>query len=133
MQVRCLHLICKSRYRRYTERSAGTESDQCDSILYKSLIQPFGAGNLTSEVLGMDGAANYISEHGMDTYWDDEAGQNVASVEDEDGIYTIWVEDEQSIGEKMKLIQENQLAGVAEWKLGFERASVWPVIAQYLQ
>lgn len=30
---------------------------------------------------GMDGAANYISEHGMDTYWDDEAGQNVASVE----------------------------------------------------
>ena len=96
-------------------------------------IQPFGAGNLTSEVLGMDGAANYISEHGMDTYWDDEAGQNVASVEAEDGIYTIWVEDEQSIGEKMKLIQENQLAGVAEWKLGFERASVWPVIAQYLQ
>lgn len=96
-------------------------------------IQPFGAENLTSEVLGMDGAANYISEHGMDTYWDDEAGQNVASVEAEDGIYTIWVEDEQSIGEKMKLIQENQLAGVAEWKLGFERASVWPVIAQYLQ
>ena len=70
---------------------------------------------------------------GMDTYVDDEAGQNVASVEAEDGIYTIWVEDEQSIGEKMKLIQENQLAGVAEWKLGFERASVWPVIAQYLQ
>ena len=96
-------------------------------------IQPFGAGNLTSEVLGMNGAANYISEHGMDTYWDEEAGQNVASVEAEDGIYTIWVEDEQSIGEKMKLIQENQLAGVAEWKLGFERASVWPVIAQYLQ
>lgn len=96
-------------------------------------IQPFGAGNLTSEVLGMDGASNYISEHGMDTYWDEEAGQNVASVEAEDGIYTIWVEDEQSIGEKMKLIQEHQLAGVAEWKLGFERASVWPVINQYLQ
>ena len=92
-------------------------------------IQPFGAGNLTSEVLGMDGAANYISEHGMDTYWDDEAGQNVASVEAEDGIYTIWVEDEQSIGEKMKLIQENQLAGVAEWKLGFERSSIWDVIS----
>ena len=77
----------------------------------------------------MDGAANYISEHGMDTYWDDEAGQNVASVEAEDGIYTIWVEDEQSIGEKMKLIQENQLAGVAEWKLGFERSSIWDVIS----
>ena len=33
----------------------------------------------------------------------------------------------------MKLVQEYQLAGVAAWKLGFERDSVWPIIAQYLQ
>lgn len=96
-------------------------------------IQPFGAGNLTSEVLGMDGAANYISEHGMDTYWDDEGRAECSECRVRMESDTIWVEDEQSIGEKMKLIQENQLAGVAEWKLGFERASVWPVIAQYLQ
>ena len=54
-------------------------------------------------------------------------------VEAEDGIYTIWVEDEQSIGEKMKLIQENQLAGVAEWKLGFECADVWRLISKYIE
>ena len=96
-------------------------------------IEPFGGGNLTSEVLGMDGTTNYIAEKGMDVYWDEKAGQNIASLEGEDALYTIWVEDEQSIAEKMKLIQENGLAGVAEWKLGFERASVWPVIAQYLQ
>lgn len=96
-------------------------------------IEPFGGGNLTSEVLGMDGASNYIAEKGMDVYWDETAGQNIASLEGDDGMYTIWVEDEQSMAEKMKLVQENQLAGVAEWKLGFERASIWPVISQYLQ
>lgn len=69
----------------------------------------------------------------MDTYWVTKPDRMWQVWKAEDGIYTIWVEDEQSIGEKMKLIQENQLAGVAEWKLGFERASVWPVIAQYLQ
>lgn len=95
-------------------------------------IEPFGGGNLTSEVLGMEGAANYIAEKGMDVYWDEKAGQNVATYEGEDALYTIWVEDEQSIAEKMKLVQEHDLAGVAEWKLGFERASIWPVIAQYL-
>lgn len=95
-------------------------------------IEPFGGGNLTSEVLGMDGASNYIAEKGMDVYWDETAGQNIASLEGDDGMYTIWVEDEQSMAEKMKLVQENQLAGVAEWKLGFERASIWPVISQYL-
>ena len=96
-------------------------------------IEPFGGGNLTSEVLGMDGTSRYIADKGMDVYWDEQAGQNIATYEGEDALYTIWVEDEQSIAEKMKLIQENGLAGVAEWKLGFERASVWPVIAQYLQ
>lgn len=96
-------------------------------------IEPFGGGGLTSEVLGMDGASSYIAENGMDVYWDEAAGQNIATLEGTDGMYTIWVEDEQSIAEKMKLVQENQLAGVAEWKLGFERASVWPVISQYLQ
>lgn len=33
----------------------------------------------------------------------------------------------------MKLIREYELAGVAEWKLGFERSSVWNIIAGYLQ
>lgn len=96
-------------------------------------IEPYGGGNLTSEVLGMDGAVRYMEEKGMEAYWDETSGQNVAILEGDDGIYSIWLEDEQSIAEKMKLVQENQLAGVAEWKLGFERASVWPVIAQYLQ
>ena len=95
-------------------------------------IESFGGGNVTSEVLGMDGTSRYIADKGMDVYWDEQAGQNIATYEGEDALYTIWVEDEQSIAEKMKLIQENGLAGVAEWKLGFERASVWPVIAQYL-
>ena len=96
-------------------------------------VEPFGGGNLTNEVLSMDGASRYIEEKGMDVFWDETTGQNVAIAETEDAIYTIWVEDEQSIAEKMKLVQENQLAGSAAWKLGFERASVWPVISQYLQ
>ena len=95
--------------------------------------EPYGGGNLSSEVLGMDGASNFISQNGMDVYWDEEAGQNVGTLDGEDGLYSIWVEDEQSVEAKMKLVQEYQLAGVAEWKLGFERDTVWPIISQYLQ
>ncbi len=49
-------------------------------------------------------------------------GQNVATVETSDARYTIWMEDEQSMEEKLKVIQSADLAGVAEWKLGFECA-----------
>ena len=95
--------------------------------------EPFGGGHLTSEVFGMERAASYVTEHGMETFWDDQTGQNVGYLEGEDGIYTMWLEDEQSIGEKMKLIQQYELAGTACWKLGFQKNSVWPVIAQYLK
>ena len=95
--------------------------------------EKFGQSAITSEVLGMDGAKNYAKENQMTETWDASLGQNVATVETSDARYTIWMEDEQSMEEKLKVIQSADLAGVAEWKLGFERASVWPVIAQYLQ
>lgn len=95
-------------------------------------IESFGGG-VTSEVFGMNGALNYIKQNGMDTYWDTEVGQTVATLEGDDALYTIWLEDDQSIAEKMKLIQEYDLAGVAAWKLGLESDSVWSVISQYLQ
>lgn len=95
--------------------------------------EPFGGGNLTSEAMGMQSASDYVVANGMDTYWDETLGQTVATLETEEALYSMWLEDEQSIAEKMKLVQEYQLAGVAEWKLGLEKASVWSVISQYLQ
>ena len=95
--------------------------------------EPYGSSNVTSEVLGMNGATNYIEEHQMITHWDANVGQTVAELETDEALYRIWVEDEQSIEEKMKVIREHDLAGVAAWKLGFERKSVWEVINRYLQ
>ena len=95
--------------------------------------ETFGQERPTSEVLGMDGADSYIQEHQMTKEWDPELGQNVAISEDDSARYTIWVEDEQSIEEKMKVIQSYGLAGVAEWRLGLERNTVWEIINKYLQ
>ncbi len=92
----------------------------------------FGQVGVTSEVLGMDGADQYVTQMGMTKIWDASVGQNVASVETDTARYTIWLEDEQSIEEKMKLIEKYDLSGVAEWKLGFERATVWGIISSYL-
>ena len=43
--------------------------------------------------------------------------------------YMMWMEDVQSIAEKMKVIRAGQTAGVAEWKLTLEDPEVWPVIS----
>lgn len=95
--------------------------------------EKFGQSAITSEVLGMDGAKNYAKENQMTETWDASLGQNVATVETSDARYTIWMEDEQSMEEKLKVIQSADLAGVAEWKLGFECADVWSLISEYIE
>ena len=95
--------------------------------------EKFGQSAITSEVLGMDGTKNYAKENQMTETWDASLGQNVATVETSDARYTIWMEDEQSMEEKLKVIQSADLAGVAEWKLGFECADVWRLISEYIE
>ena len=95
--------------------------------------EKFGQSAIISEVLGMDGAKNYAKENQMTETWDASLGQNVATVETSDARYTIWMEDEQSMEEKLKVIQSADLAGVAEWKLGFERADIWSLISEYIE
>ncbi|MDD3220146.1 MAG: glycosyl hydrolase family 18 protein [Lachnospiraceae bacterium] len=91
-----------------------------------------GSGNLSSEVYGMDGADKYVSENGLDVSWDAETGQNYAEKEDDTGLYQMWMENEDSITEKLKLVESYDLAGVSAWKLGFQRDSIWSVISQYV-
>lgn len=90
-------------------------------------------GALTSEAIGMDETQSILSENGIESVWDGSVGQNYVVFEKEDSTYQIWIEDAQSIAEKVKLVSKYQLAGVAQWKLGFENSSIWQTISENLQ
>ena len=90
-------------------------------------------GAVTSEAIGMDEAQNVLSTNGVEVAWDGSVGQNYATFEQDNSTYQIWLEDAQSIAEKVKLIQKYNLAGVAQWKLGFENSSIWQTISDNLQ
>lgn len=86
---------------------------------------------VTSTALGMDDAQSVIQQAGAQIQWDADAGQNYAQWDADGGTYKIWLEDAQSLEEKLKLIQDNDLAGVAEWRLGWENSQIWDLILQY--
>ena len=90
-------------------------------------------GAVTSEAIGMDEAQNVLSTNGVEAVWDGSVGQNYATFEQDNSTYQIWLEDAQSIAEKVKLIQKYNLAGVAQWKLGFENSSIWQTISDNLK
>lgn len=87
---------------------------------------------ITSTAMGMEEAEDMIKSAGAETTWDDKAKQNYAEWETDGGTYKIWLEDSKSIEEKLKLIKENNLAGVAEWRLGWEKSNIWDLILQYV-
>ncbi len=48
----------------------------------------------------------------------------------ENGVQSVWMEEEKSLGLKVDLINEYDLAGAACWKLGFEDRSIWEIVSQ---
>ena len=86
----------------------------------------------TSSAMGMGEAAAWLSENAANVVWDEEAGQNYAEAKGVDGTSEIWIEDAQSISEKMKEVMAAGCAGVAEWKLGLETQDIWQVISDHL-
>ena len=88
--------------------------------------------SVSSQALGMDEAAQAVQNAGVTAQWDDETKQNYAKWEADGSTYRIWLEDMQSLEEKMTVIRQNELAGVAEWSLGRENSGVWDLILQYL-
>lgn len=86
------------------------------------------SGNETSSsALGIQGAKQWIEDNQVELYWQEELGQYYGSIQKDDAVKEIWMEEETSLGLKMNLISKYQLAGAAFWKLGFEPASVWDV------
>ena len=89
-------------------------------------------GAVTSEAIGMDQAQQVIAENNVETYWDKTTSQNYGTYDVDNSTYQIWLEDSQSIAEKVKLVSKYGLAGVSAWKLGFENSGIWQVITDNL-
>lgn len=100
--------------------------------IWKEETQEDGSVSVSSQAAGMERIENLINTKGLDVGWNEECAQFYTEYEEDGALYKIWIENDISIEEKMKLIQENDLAGVAEWKLGFQKNTVWSVIQKYL-
>ena len=105
-----------------TEEELAEESENEEFVPYK----------VTSKAYGMDGADRLLSEHNAEKVWNDVCGQYYAEYTEEGSTYKIWLEEEESIELKAALIREYNLAGIAAWKLGFERQDIWDIILRYV-
>jgi spore germination protein YaaH len=66
------------------------------------------------------------AEHGGG--WDEVSASPFYAYEGEDGWYQGWYENERSIGEKMRFVEEEGLAGVAIFPLGYDDGRFDPIL-----
>ena len=90
-------------------------------------------GEVTSEALGMEAAAEFIRKYNVPTVWDEETCQNYGELEMSGTLYQVWLEDAQSIETKLTVMKNLNLGGVAAWQLGLEDKAIWDVIDAFVK
>lgn len=73
-------------------------------------------------------AEKTVSANKAELTWKDAEGQYYAEYSRDGAKYRIWLEDEASLTEKVKVIRERDFAGLAAWKLTDEKPGIWDVL-----
>lgn len=85
----------------------------------------------SAKAYGMSEAWSIIQDHGVTPKWDETCGQYYAEYKEKKNIIKTWLENGNSMEERLKLMKDRNLAGAAFWKLGFESNDIWDTIIKY--
>ena len=69
----------------------------------------------------------------VEKQWDEDLRQYYVEYEEDGLIHKMWIEDENTIGEKLNLVEKYKLAGAAYWTKDRESEEVLDVISEKLQ
>lgn len=103
-----------------------------NGIPFYSRIWDTTGVTVTSQAVGMQTASNYFKDHSIEKVWDEETCQYYGEYTEGSTLHQIWLEDAESIAVKLNVMDVNGIAGVAEWRLGYETPDIWEVIGEYL-
>ena len=99
---------------------------------YTRIWRTNSEGKVGSETIGMQLQNDWIAQVGITPAWDNEACQNYGEATVGGKLCQIWMEDAESLEVKLNVMDSYEIAGVAEWKLGFETPDIWDVFENYM-
>lgn len=91
-----------------------------------------GKPKVKSMTLTMAAAEELIAKTGAAVQWLEEPAQHYFAYSSGGRTYKVWVENAASIGKKLELVVKYELAGMAGWRRGHEKADVWQTISQMM-
>lgn len=88
--------------------------------------------NISSAAYSMNASATLVNSHDAEKVWLPECGQFYAEYEENGSIYMIWMEDSSSAEERLRLMDDNNLAGAAFWSLYWDTTDIWDTVIKYI-
>ena len=121
------------------KRAADNTAAKCDTsrvimgVPFYTRLWKEDGDKLTIEATpGIGEAANIVKKAGAKAEWDEESGQYYAEWTNS-GTYRIWLEEEDSLKQKVLVAKAHNMAGIAAWKLGDEKQGTWAAIVEAME
>ncbi len=87
---------------------------------------------LSSAAYSMSGAQSILDDRGIEAAWNSETGQYYAEYQEDGSTFSIWLEEEKSIEEKLRTVTDSGISNVSFWRMGFEKTEVWNTVVKYI-
>ena len=100
---------------------------------YTRIWREAADGKLKTKALGMEGGLNLASANNAKKEWNEKSGQYYAEWKDGKDRMRIWLEEERSVAAKLDLVEKDEVAGIAFWKLGLEKKEAWKSVMDWLK
>ncbi len=101
--------------------------------LWKEEMQEGGGVKVSANAYSMGRVQEILKREQAEVVWDNRARQNYAEYQDGEVLYRVWIEDEESIRQRVELVNQYNLAGIASWRRGLEDPEIWDVIHRILK
>ncbi|WP_250278024.1 stalk domain-containing protein [[Clostridium] colinum] len=94
---------------------------------------PNGSISVVSKSLKMEDAKKLLEDNNAKIIWDEKTKQYYGEYYSDGSTKKIWLEDEKSMEERMKVARKLDVKGIAGWKRGHENNKTWDVINKYFK
>lgn len=102
-----------------------------NGVPFFTRIWSTNGGEVTSSAVGMQAAKDWVNNYGVELMWDEITCQNYGELSSGGALYQVWMEDQESLQVKLNVMNTYEIAGLSAWRLGYETADIWAIIAAY--
>lgn len=103
-----------------------------NALPFYTILWKLEGTEVSDEYLTLNNTADFLKRVGIQPEWNEETCQNYAEWKSGNATYKIWLEDAESISVKLNVMNTQDIAGVAVWRLGYGTQAVWELLNAYV-